>query len=246
MTAPAGERLYLVTGASSGIGKGIALRLCGLGARVVAIGRDADRLGELAQECGCPERIHPEIRDLAADIELLPQYVKGLKEKYGKFHGMVSCAGISEIRPLQILKYENGKRIFDINYFAPLMLAKGLLDRRHNVGRGTSLVFIASIAAHLADKGMSFYAGSKAALIASVRSISREVAASGVRVNAISPGDILTPMTAAVEGMRNDRSHLYPLGFGTVDDVAALAVFLLSDEAKWITGQNYILDGGHL
>lgn len=246
MTAPAGERLFLVTGASSGIGKGISLRLCGTGARVVAIGRDAGRLGELVRECGCPERMHPETRDLAAEIELLPQYVKGLKEKYGKFHGMVACAGISEIRPLQVLKYGDGKRIFDVNYFAPLMLAKGLLDRRHNVGRGTSLVFIASIAAHLADKGMATYAGSKAALIASVRSISREVAASGIRVNAISPGDILTPMTAAVEGMRNDRSHLYPLGFGAVEDVAALAVFLLSEDAKWITGQNYILDGGHL
>ncbi|NLV31379.1 MAG: SDR family oxidoreductase [Acidobacteria bacterium] len=245
MTPPDGERLFLVTGASSGIGRGIALRLSATGARVVAVGRDAGRLGELVRECGCPERMHPEIRDLAADIELLPQYVKGLKEKYGKFHGMVSCAGISEIRPLQVLRYEDCKRIFDINYFAPLMLAKGLLDRRHNAGRGASLVFIASIEAHLADKGMASYAGSKAALVASVRSISREVAASGIRVNAISPGDVLTPMTAKVEGMRNDRSHLYPLGFGTVDDVAALALFLLSDEAKWITGQNYILDGGH-
>lgn len=237
------EQRFIVTGASSGIGEGIALLLNELGATVIGIGRSFERLEGLKTKARFPERVLLEQKDLAEDIAGLPFYVKSLKEKYGKFSGLASCAGVAEINPLQLWDYENSRRFFDVNYFAPMAMLKGLGDRRNNVGKGSSCVLIASASAILADKGQLTYAGSKAALVTSCKVAAKELAASGVRVNTISPTVIRTPMTQK-EGADYEASQIgkYPFGFGTVTDIANLAVFLLSDRAEWLTGQNYVAD----
>ena len=236
------EQIFLVTGASSGIGKGIALLLNKLGATVVGIARDTRRLETLKVECSHPENLFIETKDLTENIAELPEYIKSLREKYGKFSGMAHCAGITQICPLRILNYQAGAKLFDINYFVPMFLLKGLLDKRNNIGKGTACVLISSLDAIRKDKGMAEYSASKAALTASVRCIAKEVAPN-IRINTISPGDVDTPMTQNLKEQRNDRLSMYPLGFGEVADVAGLAAFLLSDISKWISGEDYHMGG---
>lgn len=237
------EQVYIVTGASSGIGEGTALLLNELGATVVAIARNEKRLNAMKNNCKYPENMHIEIKDLAEDIEGLPQYVKELKNKYGKFSGMAYCAGVVDIKPLQISNKSEMENLFNIDYYTPIFMTKGLCDRRNNVGKGTSIVYISSIAATTCNPGMLCYSGAKAALIASMKCMASEVAKQGIRLNCLSPSDIDTNMQRESDKCRTMIIE-YPLGVGHVDDVANMILYLLSDKAKWITRQNYIIDCG--
>lgn len=237
------EDIIIVTGASSGIGRGVALQLNELGATVVAIARNEERLKELKCNCKHPENLNIEIKDLTEDIANLPEYITNLKEKYGKFRGLAYCAGISKVIPVRMIDYDLTKKFFEINYYAPLFITKGVVDKRNNIGPGTSIVVISSISGIKADKGQAIYAGTKAGIAASMKSIGREVASKGIRVNCLSPSDIKTPLTADKEEMESPK---YPLGFGEVEDVANMVTFLLSNKSKWITTQNYIVDCGYM
>lgn len=243
------EQIFIVTGASSGLGQATALLLNESGATVVGIARSEERLLAVKNSCKYPENMHVEVKDLTENIENLPQYVKKLKEKYGKFSGMAYCAGIGMLTPIHILEYEDLLKTFNINYFAPIFFTKGLSDKRNNIGAGTSLVYISSIDALAATRGQCVYAGSKAALSTSIRSIAKEVSRFGIRANCVSPSAIKTSMTI------NDAQELYniseekqadkyPFGWGEPEDVAKMIVFLLSDKTKFISGQNYVIDSG--
>lgn len=236
------EQIFIVTGASSGIGEGVALLLNELGASVVAIARREDKLESMKAKAKYPENIFIEVKDLAEDIEELPQYVKALKEKYGKFQGMAYCAGLGGIYPLRAVDMTTMQKTFAINYFAPVFMAKGFADKRNNTGQRCSMVFIASAGGVHCDPGMTCYSGSKGALIATMQSIARELAPSGVRVNCVSPTLIQTDM--ADETSQQFAEGKYPFGLGEVSDVASMIVYLLSEKAKWLTAQNYILDCG--
>lgn len=240
------DQLYIVTGASSGIGEATAILLNKLGATIVAIARNESRLITMRSKCDFPENIFIEIKDLTEDIDSLPKYIRSLKEKYGRFSGMVYCAGVTGLCPEMSMTYEYAKGVFNINYFAPLMMTKGVADKRNNVGLGTSLVFISSIDAKLNDKGQSVYGGSKSALCASIKAISREYSHNGVRMNCLLPSLIQTPMTtnAMNDGYQTGVLSNYPFGFGEPVDVANMVAFLLSNKSKFISGQNYIVDSG--
>ncbi len=240
------EQRFIVTGASSGIGEGVALLLNELGATVIGIGRNQERLDAMKAKAKYPDAVFTEAKDLTEDIENLPLYVKELKNKYGKFQGMALCAGIGILASLQSLDAVLLKKTFDINYFSPLFMTKGFADRRNNNGTGSAVVAISSVGAIVCEKGQTAYAGAKAALAASLKSVSRELSPQGIRVNCISPSLIDTPMlkTTPNNDYLTDAQQKYSLGFGKVSDAANLIVFLLSDKAGWITGQNYILDCG--
>lgn len=241
------EDKFIVTGASSGLGQGVALLLNKLGATVIAVARNHERLNETHNKCEHPENCFIEELDLTSDIDALPAWVKSMREKYGKFRGMAICHGISRVSPMQMVNYAGLKQMFDCNYFAPMMLAKGFVDRRNNTGRGAALVAIASISGLISHRGMVEYAGSKSGLIASMRALAREVAPFGIRINTVAPADIKTPMVLNADDHVKGRDEKYPLGFGEVEDVANMIVFLLSNDAKWITTQNYVIDcGGEL
>ncbi|MBO7048735.1 MAG: SDR family oxidoreductase [Spirochaetia bacterium] len=236
------EQGFIVTGASSGIGEGVALLLNELGATVVAIARREDKLNEMKLKAKNPENIFIEVKDLTEDIEGLPLYVKTLRAKYGKFQGMAYCAGLGGIHPLRSVDMETMQKIFAINYFAPVFMAKGFADKRNNTGQRSSMVFIASGGGIHCDPGMTCYSGSKGALIATMQSIAREIAPTGVRVNCVSPSLIETSMAGEIE--RQYAEGKYPFGLGKVSDVANMIVYLLSEQSKWITAQNYIIDCG--
>ena len=239
------EQRFIVTGASSGIGEGVALLLNELGATVIGIGRNKERLEGMKAKAKHPETVFLEQKDLTDDIPGLPAYVKFLKDRYGKFQGLAYCAGIGSIMPIRGVEYGTIQEVFAINYFAPVFLAKGLVDKRNNNGAGTSLVFVASYAGIEHSPGMTSYAGSKGALIASMRSVAREIAPSGIRINCVSPTNIETPMTDS-DITRDYSEGKYPMGWGRVSDVANMIAFLLSSCSRWITRQNYVIDcGGH-
>lgn len=236
------EQKYIVTGATGGIGEAVVLLLNELGASVVAIGRNAEKLEALKAKAEFPENVFLEQKDLAEDIATLPAYVKGLREKYGKFQGLACCAGISCITPIRAVDYAEAEKMFKVNYFSPLFMTKGFVDKRNNVGSGSAVVCIASIGAIHCDPGMAVYDGSKGALISSMRAIAREVAPLGISVNTISPSLIETNMIDEVS--RRYAEGKYPMGLGQVSDVKGLIVYLLSPMSKWTTAQNYLVDCG--
>lgn len=240
------EQKFIVTGASSGIGEGVAILLNELGATVIGIGRSQERLEAMRNKCKYPENMFLENKDLTEDIDTLPAYVKSLKEKYGKFHGMAYCAGIAMVKTLQILDYDEVLRCFKINYFAPLMMTKGIADRRNNVGKGCSFVYLSSVDALATTKGQPAYSGSKAALSATIKSLSHELTPYGMRANCVLPSMIKTPMTAETDKMLGHDLKKYPFGWGDVEDVSNLIVYLLSEKAKFISGQNYVIDTGEV
>lgn len=245
------EDIIIVTGASSGIGEGTALMLNEQGATVVAIARNEERLNNMKAKCKYPENMHIEIKDLTENIEELPNYIKDLKNKYGKFQGLAHCAGVVDITPTQNIEYQHAKEIFDINYFVPIMLIKGFCDRRNNTRENASIVCVSSLAANSCDKGMLLYSGSKSALISSCKCMAKELTSNGVRINTISPSHIETKMTKhSLEHIRKDYLEkyktIYPLGYGEVKDVANMISYLLSSKAKWISRQNYVIDCGVL
>ena len=244
------DQRFIVTGASSGIGEGVALLLNELGATVIGIGRNVGRLEAMKAKSKTPDRMFLEVKELTEDIAGLPGYVKALKDKYGKFSGMAYCAGISSIIPIRMFEYDEARRIYDVNYFAPMFMTKGIVDRRNNIGQGTSLVYLSSIDAAMASKGQPLYSGSKAALATSVKAIAKEVAPAGIRMNSVLPSMIKTPMTlnaqlSDVLGRReSNESDAYPFGWGEVKDLATFIVYLLSNCSRFITGQKYIYDSG--
>lgn len=246
MTTFTNENIFVVTGASSGIGEGIALLLNKMGATVIGIGRNQDQLISLKEKSENPQYLHTESIDLSEKVDELPIYLRELSYKYGKLCGLVCSAGIDLPQALQGLNLNSGKHVFDINYFSPVFMAKGFADRRVNAGAGSSIVFIASTAGVSPDRGQTLYAASKAALIASSRSISKELSPRGIRCNCISPAYVETPMY--YKNLKNIGTNIesYPLGIGKPQDIANITAFLLSKKARWITGQNYILDGGYL
>ena len=234
------EQRFIVTGASSGIGEGVALLLNELGATVIGIGRSGARLEGMRTRAKHPENVFLEEKDLAEDIPGLPAYVKSLREKYGKFQGMAYCAGLSGIMPLRAVDYDGMQSMFAVNYFAPVFMAKGFADKRNNNGYGSAMVFIASRGGVRTDPGMTSYAGTKGALIATMQSIAKELASSGLRVNCVSPALIQTKM--ADETSRQYAEGKYPMGLGTVSDVANMIIYLLAEQSHWISGQNYLID----
>lgn len=241
--------VILVTGASSGIGRATALLCNRAGATVIASGRDAAALRALGEICAAPERLHAEPRDLCADLDGLPAWIQDLRQSYGKLRGMAFCAGQTWNLPMSLYTPEAANQAFDICCHAPLMAARGFCDRRNNTGQGAALVFIAAAAALDPNPGQGIYGAAKAALVTGARCLSKEVAGRGIRVNCISPGLVQTPMmeeTARQLGQDflEREAALYPLGFGNADDVAQLALFLLSNAAGWLSGQNVPLTGG--
>ena len=240
-----GKRI-LVTGASSGIGRSCAIMASELGASVVMTARRADALEETLTRM-TDAKAHTII---PGDITS-PTFIRHLAECTGKIDGLVHAAGVGPLCPIGMMTSEHVEYVMRTNYYAFLEMVKFYSKTKYRHS-SMSIVAVSSISSLAGWGGVSAYSGSKGALSASVRALAVELASKGIRVNAVCPGHINTPMysngAAAVNSgeMQEDLLRRQPLGLGEPEQVAAPVCFLLCDAANFITGVNLPVDGGYL
>lgn len=234
-------KTILVTGASSGIGQGIAITCSKMGATVVINGRNITRLQEtLAQMTGEGHSI------AAADLTDTAT-VGSMVAQLPKLDGVVHCAGLGQRILCKDLHADEVNQVMDVNFKAPALLQAELL-RQKRINKEASIVFVASIASWSPSFGNSVYSASKGAIISYANCLALELAPRKIRVNCISPAMVWTElvMQSAVdeEQLKEDEQN-YPLKrYGTPDDIANLAVYMLSDASSWMTGSNVKISGG--
>lgn len=239
-------RTILVTGASSGLGRGIALQAGRLGARVIVVARRRERLEETAAMMeGTDCVIEP--YDLS-EIDGINAWVKGLCGRIGPLHGFVHAAGVHVTRPIRQLKWQHAEPMIRLNYFAGSALTTAF-RQRGCWEAPASIVYISSIISVRGKKGVSAYAASKGAVDAMTRCVALELAPEKIRANSICPATVWTEMFEGAEDYLTDDAvqrivDEHPLGVGEPVDVANAACFLLSDAGRWITGTSMIVDGG--
>ena len=237
-------RVALVTGASRGIGRAIALKLAEQGAVVVAAARGdhaAPTAAAIVASGGLAESVGVDVTDTTA-LEKLPGQVV---ERHGRLAIVVSNAGITRDQLLLRMKAEDWNEVIATNLTATFTLTHAAL-RPMLKQRGGRIIAVSSVVGQMGNAGQTNYAASKAGLIGFAKALAREVASRRVTVNILAPGMIDTEMTRAVaEKAQVDWAAQIPLGrLGTVDDVAAAACFLASDEAAYITGHVLAVNGG--
>lgn len=239
----------LVTGASSGIGKGIAIFLSKVGANIIMAARNEERLKETYNELE-PGNHSYYLIDLnnLNEIEVM---IDNICSDGSKLNGIVHSAGISRTIPVQYLKLDDLKSIMTINFYSFMELAKHFSKRKYN-DNGGSIVAISSISSKVGARGLAAYCASKGALGSAIRSMALELAARNIRINSIEPGMIKTQMYDGLIGLVNNKDFETDLkkrqimGLGKPEDVACAAAYLLSDASKFITGTSMIVDGGYL
>ncbi|ATS21274.1 3-oxoacyl-ACP reductase [Xanthomonas phaseoli pv. phaseoli] len=238
------DKRILVSGASSGLGRAIALGCARMGGELIVSGRDPRRLdATLADLRAISERPHQALR---ADLTVATERASLVAALSAPLHGVVHSAGISRLCPARMVGEAHLREVQATNVDAPILLTQGLL-KRNLIAADGAIVFIASIAAHIGVAGVGAYSASKAALIAYARCLAMEVVKRHIRVNCLSPALVDTPLldaTAQVVGSLETERSNYPLGFGRPDDVANAAIFLLSGASRWITGTSLVMDGG--
>jgi 3-oxoacyl-[acyl-carrier protein] reductase len=232
----------LVTGASGGIGWGIAEALHAQGAKVAISGTRVERLEELAAKLGSRVFVLPcDLRDRPAVVKLGEEAETAL----GQVDILVNNAGITHDNLFMRMKDEEWDDVILVNLTSVFVLTRGVLRgmMRRRYGR---IVNIASISGVLGNPGQPNYAASKAGLVGMTKSLAREVSSRGITANAVAPGFISTPMTDAltpkqVEGI---AAAIPARKFGKPEDIAAAVVFLASGEAGYITGETMHVNGG--
>lgn len=239
-------KTILVTGASSGIGRQCAIDCSKMGAKVIAVGRDQERLGRVVDEMGGSGFSYS--FDLN-DLDGIKGLISAIIDKFGKLDGFIHAAGVEVTNPVKLSKPEEFESLYRVNCLSAFEIVKNLCGIK-TFNKGGSIVFISSISGVIARKGLCAYAASKGALMSSARVIALEMAPREVRVNTISPGTILTPMMQkALDTMNEDdrrkRIDGFPLGLGKTSDISNACIYLLSDASRWVTGQNLIVDGGY-
>ena len=244
---PFDQRLILVTGGSSGIGRAVAQCLAGQGARVLVNGRDPQRLAEtLASLAGAG---HAAVPAALTGLDQASALVAGLAREYGPLRGVVHAAGIHSAFPLGLLKQEHLAKVLGLNVEVALGLLKGIRSRGAH-GPGASVVLISSVMGLLGAAGQTAYCASKGALVAMTRAAALELAGEDVRVNCVAPGCVATDMLEGIRARLSDEQFeairaQHPLGFGQPEDVAQAVAFLLGDGSRWITGTTLVVDGGY-
>lgn len=234
------DKRILVTGASSGIGRQIAISCAQSGAQLVITGRNQERLEATAASLSGAGHLQI-VADLtqAADIDRVVAEV-------GVVNGVAHAAGFSRLAPFHMINQNQLTDAFACNTYAPILLTKGLLAKKR-LAHSSSVLWISSIASHVGPLASAAYAASKASLLGAMRSLGREVSKQGIRVNCIAPGYVRTPLLDGLQvggGNMGNLLTLAPLGLGEPEDVANAALFYLSDASRWITRSYFVIDGG--
>lgn len=235
-------KTILVTGASSGIGRGIAIACSKMGASVIVNGRNEQRLSETMSEMEGDDNL-----SLAADLSdnvALAEMVA----KLPKLDGIVHCAGIGQRILCKQLQESDLENMMNVNFKAPVMLQTEILKQK-KINKSASIVFIASIACDSPTIGNAMYSASKGAIISYANCLALELAPRLIRVNCILPAMIWTDLIfkggITEEELKEDEKK-YPLKrYGKPEDIANLSIYLLSDAAAWMTGSSIKITGGN-
>lgn len=235
-------KTILITGASSGIGREIAIVCSKMGAKVIISGRNMDRLSSTFSNLEGEDNIQ-----IVADLTETEQ-IDNLVLQLPKLSGIVHCAGIGDRSLLKMVKETDITKVMRTNFESPVLLQKALLKKK-KLEAGSSIVFVASRAPFAPTVGNGIYAASKGALIAYAKVLGLEVANQLMRVNCICPAMVWTELVerdAKLTGVDyHEAEKAYPLKrFGRPEDVANLAVYLLSDASSWMTGSCIDITGG--
>lgn len=237
------NKIILVTGASSGIGRAIAIECSKMRASVIITGRNEERLKEThsRMEGNQPDYI---IADLSNSDD-----VQNLCKNITSLTGLVNCAGLTKVLPFPFAERKDFEEVMEVNFFAPSELSR-LLVKSKKIRKGASIVFISSVSGvYVSYIGNSIYSASKGAINGLCKNMALELAPKGIRVNCVNPGMIDTNILSdgkITQEQLNEDIKRYPLKrYGKPEEVAYAVIYLLSDAAEWITGSNLLIDGGY-
>jgi len=243
------EKNIMVTGASSGIGKGIAIFLSKLGANIIMVARSEERLNETYNELE-PGNHTYRLLDLN-DTDAIGSMMDSVCCDGLKLNGLVHSAGISQTMPLQFLKLSDLKNIMSVNFYSFIELVKHFSKKKNN-DNGGSVVAISSISSKVGARGLTAYCASKGAMESAVRSMALDLEPKKIRINSVAPGMIETQIYRGLRELVNNNDFEAELkkrqimGVGKPEDVAYATAFLLSDSSKFITGTSMNVDGGYM
>jgi NAD(P)-dependent dehydrogenase (short-subunit alcohol dehydrogenase family) len=236
----------LLTGATSGIGLETLKSLLANKNKVYAVARDFSKISNLLELHS--DSLVPITFDLkeTENIEKIFNEINLVDEK---LDAIIHCAGIEETIPLTLYSPAKIKNIYEVNVFAGIELLRHFTKKKYS-NDGASAVFVSSVMGVLGQPGKIGYCSTKAAVLGMVKASALEFAKRKIRVNAVLPGVVNTPMTQnlfsqiSAENVEEIKA-MHPLGIGEVNDVVPTIEFLISTNSRWITGQNFIIDGGY-
>ena len=237
------NKTILVTGASSGIGRAIAVECSKMGASVIITARNEARLLEtLTKMHGNHHSV------IVADLNS-PEDISLLVEKNPVLDGLVHCAGLVKTVPFQFVNADSLTEIMSVNFTAPTLLSAQLVKKK-KMAKDASIVFVSSVSGLLCVwAGNSIYSASKAAINGMMKNMALELASKGIRVNSVNPGmvdtHILDAGTISSEQIEEDKKRIPLKRYGKPEEIAYSVIYLLSDASQWTTGTSLIIDGGY-
>jgi len=239
------NKVAIISGGGSGIGRAIAAAFAREGARVAICGRDRKKLDAVAEQIG------PACLSVVSDVSIAKQVELAVRlavQHFGRITTVVNNAGVLLAGTAESLSDDDWEHTFKVNVRGPWLMARAALPYLRQAGGG-SIINVGSVLSLVGARNRVAYAASKAAVLGLTRAMALDHAAENIRVNCICPGMVETEMIApfnADETARKQRLAMHPIGrFGQPDDIAGLAVFLASDESAWTTGTAFPVDGGY-
>ncbi len=236
-------KTILVTGASSGIGRAIAIECSKMGATIIMTARNEDRLKEtLSQMHGTGHTII--LADLRIEVDL-----NRLIDGVTMLDGLVNCAGLTKTLPFQFTNAEALEKVMSVNFTAPALVSAQLVKKK-KFSKNSSIVFISSISGCVCvGGGNSMYSASKGAINGLMKNMAYDLAAKGIRVNSVNPGMIDTHIFdegVITREQIDEELKRYPITrFGKPEEIAYAVIFFLSDASAWTTGSSLVIDGGY-
>jgi NAD(P)-dependent dehydrogenase (short-subunit alcohol dehydrogenase family) len=240
-------RVAVITGASRGLGKAMALALGGAGAKLALVARDKARLEETAAEVG---KLGADAAIFLVDVTVEEQVAameKQVVERFGRIDILINSAGTNVRKPLVDFTLEEWRKVLDVNLTGVFLMCRACIP--HMTGRGYGRILnLSSTMSHVSLPGRCAYSASKAALLGLTRALAQELAPEGITVVGISPGPFATEMNAPLINNPELNSQFMsnvPLKrWGKVEEIGRLALYLCSDDASFITGTDILIDGG--
>lgn len=238
------DKRFVVTGATSGMGRQVAMELVQSGGKILAIARGLEALTSL--QATCPSLISIASCDVTNAVAL-EEAVAAFVATHGKLNGSVHAAGISGMTPVKSFDKNLAEHIMSVSFWAGIDIVR-LATKAKYAEHGSSHVLFSSVSSYTGEKGMFAYSAAKAALRIGTRSLAKEISSKGHRANTVSPGWVTTKMTIGMSEQSQTETILsqHLLGAGHPEDVSGMVLFLLSDRARWITGADFVVDGGYL